>query len=163
MEFEYEITADDYAAASILHYKLTRKARVAAGWILAGASLLVIGLIERERGLSPILLAAIGVWFLWIGVARTFPGQYFRRFYRKHYRQQSLDGKKYRAMLNVGGFQVSGDNTTWTHRWSDVSAKGEDNQVFLFYSQGILFIFAKRYLGDEEQRTLRSFAGLPSG
>jgi hypothetical protein len=154
MEFEYEISADDYASASILYYKLTRKTRVAAGWIFAGASLVAIGLMERDRGLSPILLAAIGVWWTCAGITRVIPGDSFRRHYRKHYQQLDLKGNKYRAAVNEEGFQVTTEKRNWTCRWPDVSVKGEDNQVFFLFSQATLFIFAKRYLADEQQRTL---------
>lgn len=160
MEFEYEISADDYAAAAVLYHRLSRKRTASSGWFLAGACLLVIGLIERDRGLSPILLGAIGVWWMWAGIARVFPGLSFRRYYRKYYQHLGLEGKKYRASLE-DGFQVVGDDCSWNNHWGDVSPKGEDNRIFLLFSKGILFIFAKRYLAEEQQRALRSLAGLP--
>lgn len=163
MEFEYEISAEDYAAASILYYRLSRKRAANGGWFLAGTFLLVIGLIERERGLSPILLGAIGVWWIWAGVARVFPGDSLRRHYRKYYQHLKLEGKKYRASLNEDGFQVVGDHSSWNNRWTDVSPKGEDNRIFMLFAHGVLFIFAKRYLPDEQQQALRRLAGLPDG
>jgi len=161
MEFEYEISADDYAAASVLHCGLNRNFNRDGVWLFAGACLLAVALIERERGLSPVLLGAIGVWWMWAGLGRKFPAM-FRRYYRSYYRRLGLEGKRYRATLTEDGFQVTGENRTWNKRWAEVSPKGEDASVFMFYSQGTLFIFAKRYLADEQQRTLRTLAGLPA-
>lgn len=161
MEFDYEISADDYAAASILYYKVDRERRTASGWLLAGGVFLVVALIERDRGLSPILLGAIGVWWMWAGIGRIFPGISFRRYCRRYYQQLGLEGKRYRASLNEDGFQVVGENRIWKHRWTDVSRKGEDNQVFMLFSEGTCFIFAKRYLVDQQQQTLRSLADIP--
>jgi len=161
MEFDYEISADDYAAAAILYHKLSRKLRVGRGWIFAGAVLLVVTLLERDRGLSPILLGAIGVWWIWAGIGSLFPGM-FQRSYRKYYRQLYLAGEKYHACVDQDGFQVVGRNRTWNNPWTEVSPKGEDDHVFMLHSRGTLFIFAKRYLAEEQQRTLRDLAGLPS-
>ena len=162
LEFEYEITADDYTSAAILYHKLSGKSRLASGWLFSGACLLVIGLLERDRGLSPIVLGAIGVWWMWAGIARVFPGGPFRRAYVKYYRELGLEGKKYRASVNTDGFQVVGASSSWTRRWVEVSPKGEDKLVFLFFSEGTLFIFAKRYLVEQQQDALRSLAGLPA-
>lgn len=62
MEFEYEIKPDDYAAASVLYAKLNKNSRRLSPWLFGGAILLVVSLLERDRGLSPVLLGAIGVW-----------------------------------------------------------------------------------------------------
>ena len=124
--------------------------------------MLTVALVERDRGVSPILLGAIGVWWIWAGLGWIFPGL-FRRYYRSYYRRLGLDGKKYRAILNEVGFQVMGENRTWNNRWTEVSPMGEDARVFMFYSQGTLFIFAKRYVADDQQGMLRSLAGLPNG
>lgn len=160
MEFDYEISADDCAAASILHYKLSGKPRVARGWLFAGTTLVIVALIERERGLSPILLGAIGIWWMWYGLGSIFPSM-FRKYYRKYYRGLRLEGEKYHASLNQEGFKVEGPNRSWKNPWTDVSSKGEDHQVFMFLSHGTLFIFAKRYLAEEQRQTLRMLAGLP--
>jgi hypothetical protein len=162
MEFDYEISADDYADAVVLYHKLSRKRTASSGWLLAGISLLVVGLIERDRGLSPILLGAVGIWWIWAGLARVFPGISLRRYYRKYYQQLSLKGKKYRANLDGNGFQVVGENCGWNYRWVDALQKGEDKRVFMLYCDGVFFIFAKRYLADEQQTELRSLAGLPA-
>jgi hypothetical protein len=159
MEFEYEITADDYADASILYHRLTIRRQNGAGWFLAGALFLIVGLIERDRGLAPILLAAVGLWWAGVGLGRTFP-RLFRRYYRRYYKRLGLADQKYRATVNEDGFQVVGDYCTWRNRWADVSPKGEDDRVFTLFAHGTLFIFAKRYLSDEQQQTLRKLAGM---
>ena len=159
MEFEYEISADDYADASVLHARLSPDRRQSFGWFLAGAILLVVAIIERDRGVSPVLLGSIGIWWMWAGVGRMFPVM-FRRYYRGYYKRLKLAGQKYRATINSEGFQVAGENRTWSNRWSEVGPKGEDDKVFMLFAHGTLFIFAKRYLGEEQQRSLRELAGL---
>ena len=162
MEFDYEISADDYAAASILHYKLSRQRRVSGGWLFAGTILVFIALLERDRGVSPILLGAIGVWWMWYGFGSIFPS-IFRKYYRNYYRRLRLESEQYHARLSSDGFQVVGRTCTWENKWTDVSPKGEDDRVFMLFSRGTLFIFAKRYLPDEQQRELRALAVLPPG
>ena len=158
MEFEYEITADDYAAANVLYHRLTPLRR-RSEWFWAGAILLIVALVEREHGLSPVVLGAIGIWWMWAGLGRIFP-RLLRRYYRRYYKRVGLAGQKYRATLNEDGFQVVGDYCTWHNRWTDVSPKGEDDRIFMLFAHGTLFIFAKRYLSDERQKTLRTLAGL---
>jgi hypothetical protein len=160
MEFEYEISADDYAAASVLFYKLGRKRINAAAWAVLGMSLIAIGLSDKERGLSSILLAAIGVWWAWAGLARLLPGESFRRKCRKYYQELGLEGQKYRATVTKEGFEVLGENRTWRNPWPSVSPKGEDARVFMLHSGGTLFIFAKRHLSEGQQMELRMLAGL---
>jgi len=159
MEFEYEISADDYADASVLHLRLSPKRYSNIGWFVAGAALLAVAINERDRGASPILLGAIGTWWIWGGLGAIFPIM-FRPYYRRYYKRLKLTGQKYRASIDEGGFQVAGENRTWNHRWAEVSPKGEDGQVFMLFANGTLFIFAKRYLADEQQETLRILAGL---
>ena len=55
-----------------------------------------------------------------------------------------MEHKKYKVSVEERGFEVNGDDTTWRVKWQEVSPKGEDNDVFMFYARGILFIFAKR-------------------
>ena len=161
MEFEYEISADDYAAAAILYHNLSGKRRSASEWIFSGACLLIICLLERDRGLSPIVLGAIGVWWMWAGITRVFPGSYFRRPYLKHYQKLGLKGKKYRANVSQDGFKVVGENSSWNYRWANVLVKCEDKRVFVLFAGATLFIFAKRYLVDQQQQELRNLANLP--
>jgi len=123
MEFEYEITADDYADASVLHARLKPARERHSGWFLAGAILLIVALIERDRGVSPILLGSIGIWWAGVGLGRTFP-HLFRRYYRRYYKRLGLANQKYRATLDEEGFQVVGDYCSWRNRWTEVSAKG---------------------------------------
>ncbi len=76
------------------------------------------------------------------------------------YRELGLEGKKYHASVNGDGFQVLGEMSSWRIPWGKVSDKNESKLIFLFRSHGALFIFAKRYLTDEQQRSLRSISGL---
>jgi cyanate permease len=159
MQFEYEISSDDYVRGLILYRRLTRRIGD-AGWFLSGTLLTVIGLIERERGWSPILLAAIGVWCMYAGIGRLFPAS-LRRNFQRSYQRLALMGKKYQANVTEVGFDVVGENTSWQVPWAEVSAKGEDEALFMFHWRGILFVFAKRFLEDEQQRELRTRALLP--
>jgi len=159
MEFEYEITADDYAAANVLYHRLISARQRGSEWFLAGAILLIIALVERERGLSPVLLGAIGIWWMGAGLGRVFP-RLLRGYYRRYYRRLGLAGQKYNAKLNEDGFQVAGNYCTWHNRWANASPKGEDDRVFMFFCHGTLFIFAKRHLADEDQQNLRTLSGL---
>ena len=162
MEFEYEITADDYAAGAFLFWKRSFRKRQGIGWFVAGLVLLVVGVIEKEKGLSPVLLGAIGVWLLCVGIAWIFPGERYRRRLRKHYGTLDLAGQKYRATILEGGFEVAGITTSWRYTWPMVKDRGENEKVFMFYAGQTLFIFAKRYLPEEKQQELRSLAGLKS-
>jgi hypothetical protein len=166
MQFEYEVSADNYADALILYYRLNRTRPGGASirtYFLFGGFLLAVGLVERERGLSPLLLIALGALIVWFGVASFFPRLSSRRNYRKHYRELGIEGKKYQANISEEGLNLTGDDTTWSRQWSDISSKGEDKQLFMLYSRGTLFIFAKRYLSDDQQRELRTLASLPAG
>lgn len=137
------------------------KPRKLSPWLSGGVILLLVAILERDRGLSPILLGAIGVWWMSADIARIFPGLFLRRYYRRYAVRLGLENNKYRASINQRGFQVDGEEASWRVRWQDASPKGEDADIFMFYARGTLFIFAKRFLVDEQQRTLRAFAGLP--
>lgn len=108
MEFEYEIKPDDYAAAAVLHAKLIRNPRKLSPWLSGGVILLLVAILERDRGLSPILLGAIGVWWMSADIARIFPGLFLRRYYRRYAVRLGLENNKYRASINQRGFQVDG-------------------------------------------------------
>jgi hypothetical protein len=162
MEFEYEVSADDYVDATILYYKLNRRGLGAGNGklFILGGLLLTVGLIERARGISPLILVVIAAFTIWIGIVGVFPGLSSRRNYRKHYQEWGIKGRKYRADVNEGGLNITGDEATWSRPWADISSKGENKQLFVFYSRGTLFIFAKRYLTDEQQQALRNLIGL---
>lgn len=160
MVFEYEITPEDYAAAAVLHAKLIRNPRKLSPWLSGGVIVLLVALLERDRGLSPILLGAIGVWWICWDIARIFPGVFLRSYYRRYAKKLGMGNGKYRANLGEQWLQADGDEGTWRVRWQDVSPKGEDPNVFMLHARGTMFIFAKRYLSDEQQRQLRLLAGL---
>jgi hypothetical protein len=162
MEFEYEVSAADYYDASIFYYRLNRR-RLAAGsgsLFIFGGFLIVVGLIEKEKGLSPLLLIALGAILIWFGVVGFFPRLSPRKRFRKCFKELGIEGKKYRAAVDTEGINIVGDDTTWSRRWSDISSKGEDDKLFLFCSKFTMFIFAKRYLTEEQQQELRSFISL---
>ncbi len=160
MQFEYEINPDDYVSAAILYAELSNNFRKMSGWMFGGVVLLVVALLERDRGLSPVLLGAIGVWWICAGVTRTFPRLFLRRYYRRYYQRLGMQDKKYRASIGEDGVQVDGDEASWRMHWQNISPKGENSDLFLFCARGTMLIFAKRYLMEEHQQQLRTWAGL---
>lgn len=164
MEFDYEISADDYAAAQILSLRLNHNYYSGAWWFFGGLFLILLCLIERDRGWSPVLLGALGVWCVWVSISRTFPGKFSATRFHKRYRQLGLEARKYHARVDASGFEVIGEQSTWRMRWADITLKGEDNRVFIFYYPGgVIFIFGKRYMDEKQQQSLRSFGGLSPG
>jgi hypothetical protein len=159
MHFEYEITADEYVASQILVNQLggarTRIQSVAI-WILAGIFLIFVAWNEGAIKWATILLAAIGAWWIYAGVASLFPARHFRRAYRG----AEVAGKRFIADVDEDGFEVKGESCCWRVQWAGVLRKGEDAQVFMLYSQGTVFMFGKKYLSIEQQQELRRLSGL---
>lgn len=82
MHFEYEITAEEFAASQLLHHKLNgghKRVESAVGWIVAGVGFIVIAWIDRSVDLVPILFAGIGASLIYAGFANLFPERHFRR------------------------------------------------------------------------------------
>jgi hypothetical protein len=158
MHFEYEITADQFVASQLLYHKLSggRKHGERVQWILAGIIFVAVAWSERSLNLTPILLALIGTWCIFSAVASLFPARYFRRAYHK----SDMDGKRFNADVGEDGFEITGDQCSWRVRWPGVRVKGENEQVFLLYSHGTMFIFGKKYLNGEQQEHLRRLSGL---
>lgn len=104
------------------------------------------------------LLAAIGVWWIYAGIASLFLARHFRRAYQG----AEVAGKRFTADVNEDGFEVKGEFCTWRVQWAGVRRKGEDTQVFMFYSQGTVFMFGKKYLSIEQQQELRRLSGIPA-
>jgi hypothetical protein len=159
MRFEYEITADEYAASQLLYYKLTggrKRVERAVGWIVSGFALIFIAWSDRFQDSAQIILAAIGAWWIYAGVARFFPAWHFRRAYPKN----DFAGKKFTFDANEDGFEVTADLYSWSVRWPGLRLKAENQQVFMLYSQGSIFMLGKKFLTDEQQQELRTLSGL---
>jgi hypothetical protein len=164
MHFEYEITQDEYVAGQLLYSKLSdprRHAQVVVFCMLTGLALaatawIVSELSEDANAWIPILLAALGVWWIYAGMANLFPSRYFRRVYRR----TELAGKKFNADLNDRGFEVTGDLCSWRVQWPSVRFKGEDDCVFMLSSEGTIFMFGKKFLSNEQQQELRRLCAL---
>jgi hypothetical protein len=159
MRFEYEIPADEFVACQLLYYKLSggRKRVVnAVGWIVAGLALMFIAWSERFVDSAPIILAAIGASWIYAGVASFFPARHFRRAYTKG----DYAGKRFTADADADGFEVTGDLYSWRVRWPGVQLKAENEQVFMLYSRGTIFMFGKKFLTSEQQDELRKLSGL---
>jgi hypothetical protein len=160
MRFEYEISEEDFVACQSLYNKLhfgRKRAKHIATWMLTGFFFIAIAWTERSFNWGPFLLVAVGAWCVNCGVRGIFPARYLRRVYRK----TNLKGKKFEAQINEAGFEITGDVCDWHVRWPGVLLKGEDDRAFVLYSEGgTLFMFAKKYLNQEQLDELRKFSGL---
>lgn len=160
MHFEYEIRPDDFVASQLLCYKLRRgrkRVRDAVTWMVLGALLIFVALTEPRNDLAvPILPGILGVCFVYIGVVSLSP----RGRIRRGYQRSELAGKRFKADMNVDGFEVTGEMNSWRVRWEGVRLKGEDERVFILSSAGTLFMFGKEYLNNEQQNELRRLSGL---
>jgi hypothetical protein len=164
MQFEYEITADEYVASQVLYFKLSLgRKRVERGvyWILAGLIFIAVGWTGRSPNWAPILVVVVGAWWLYCGVANFFPAMHFRRAYGK----AGMAGKRFKADLNEDGLEVTGELCSWRIRWAGVHLKGENEQVFMLYAANTIFAFGKKYLNNEQEQELRRLSGLqaPNG
>ena len=161
MHFEYEITVDEFAASQLLYYKLTigrKRIERPVGWIVAGLALVFIAWNERFFDTAQFMLGVIGAYWIYCGVAQLFPARYFRRSYPK----SDFAGKRFTVDANEDGFEVTGDFYSWRVQWPGVRFKAENEQVFMLYSQGTIFMFGKKYLTYEQQQELRKLSGLIS-
>jgi hypothetical protein len=160
MQFEYEITANDYLDATLLYWKLKfghKQVRRAAFWILVGVFFILVGSRTDCDLAAGVLLAALGAWWIVCGLRIIFPQSYIYRAYRK----ADLAGRKFKADINEEGFAVTGEYEAWRIQWPGVRIKGENEHLFVFYpGGGTLFIFGKMYLSSEQQSELRRMSGL---
>jgi hypothetical protein len=122
----------------------------------SGYHLVAFAWSEWSLNWTPALLALIGAWWIYSAVVSLFPTRYFRRAYPK----SELAGKRFKADVGEDGFEVTGDQCSWRIRWSGVREKGENEQLFMLYSHGTLFVFGKEYLNSEQQEHLRRLSGL---
>jgi hypothetical protein len=160
MQFEYEITADDYAAAMQLYHKMTSTSKRLPGgtvWILSGIFLLLVAWNERVPAFSHVLLLFIGVWWIYAGIMMFFPARHYRRFYPP----TGLAGEKFIADATDEGLSVKGDAESWQLKWSAVRSKGENERILILAARaGTIFMFGKQYLSGDEQKELRRLTGL---
>lgn len=156
MQFNYEIPANEYVAAQMLYYK-GKFAKRGLGWLLLGLFFLLIAVSRWVVDWGPILLLLTGIWFIYGGLISLFP----TRYYRRAYTESGLAGKKYHAELDENGFSVAGDSCTWQVLWTEVPLRGENKCVFMFSAKGVIFMFGKQYLTDEQHKDIRRFAAMP--
>jgi hypothetical protein len=159
MIFEYEITADEYVASQLLCHRLSggrKRVERAVSWLLAGFVLIVVALNEWSHNWARFLVALTGALCIYSGVVSFFPARFFRRAYPS----SEVVGKKFKANVTEDGFEVTGELCSWLVRWPAVRFKGENEQVFMLYSHGTIFMFGKKYLDSEQQQHLRKLSGL---
>lgn len=159
MHFEYEISEDDYVAGQNLYLKISRGSarwRTIGFWIAAGLVCIIAAFEETTGGWNAFLLGGCGGLLLYSAFVNLFPSRHFRRGYKK----QDLVGKRFAADLNDLSLTVKGEFCTWEIRWPAIKAKGENDQAFMLFSSGTIFIFGKRYLSTEQQQELRRLSRL---
>lgn len=159
-DFEYQINVDHFAAAQSLYHKARLgwgRIRQGLAWILIGLFFMLVGCNERPTHWSQVLIAGLGVYWVYCGALRlSLPKWYFRR----HYRGSGLSGKTFKTHTDETGFHVDGDAGGWSVKWCGVTLKREDKSVFMLYSLGTIFIFGKQYLTAEMQDEIRRLSGL---
>jgi hypothetical protein len=119
MQFEYEITSDDYVAAQLLYWRLStgrKRIKYAIWWTLLGVLSFVVAWGQHPLGFGTILLTISGVWWICVGTTNFFPIRHLRHTYRG----LKLFGKKFQADVNEEGFEVVGDLCSWRVRWPAV-------------------------------------------
>jgi len=159
MQFEYEITIDEFAASQLLYFKLSlgrKRAQRGIQWILVGLIFFAVGWTEGSEAWAPILVASVGALCIYYGVRYFFPAAYFRRAYHK----AGMASKKFKAHLNEDGYEVTGDLCSWRIRWPGVQLKGENERVFMLYAANTIFMFGKKYLNNEQEQEFRRLSGL---
>ncbi len=157
LEFEYQITAKDYVACMRLYYKLSRYSLLKRGilWLMLGG-LCVLSALGADAGWAPALLWIIGAWWIYCGLANLFPSMHFRRAYS----QTDFAGRVFCAQLDGEGFEVTSDTATWKMKWAAVRLRGESEDAFVIFAEGIIFMFSKKYLSEPQQYDLRMIARL---
>jgi hypothetical protein len=157
MQFECEISLDDYVAAQVLCSKTSAKGQFvkrALLWLLLGLFFILTAAFRWAPDWLSILQLLIGAWFIYGGIASLLP----TRLYRRYYAKSDVAGKSYHAEVDENGFSVSGDACSWRVPWTEVRLKGEDKRVFMFKGKGTIFSFGKKYLTDQQQKEIRRFA-----
>jgi len=163
MQFEYEIGAEEYAAGQLLYHRLSRD-RTRLRWVVYSilTALLCVGIAWSEPRFDwgEFLLLLIGAWWLYVGVSNLLPALLLSRHFRRAYQGSELAGQKFKAGVDEGGFEVTGELCSWRVRWPAVRIKAENDKVFMLHSLGTIFIFGKRFLSAEQQQQLRTLSGV---
>jgi hypothetical protein len=103
-----------------------------------------------------IFMVGIGVWWIYCGFVQLYPHRHFR----KHYAESGLAGQKFLADVGADGLRVKSDLREWRVAWQGVTFKAQDELVIILYSAGTIFIFARKYLDEQQQAELCQISGL---
>jgi hypothetical protein len=161
MHFEYQVSIDEYASASLLYWELTSgRSRIerALFWIAAGAALVVIAWTESPLLRSIVMTAVGALWIYEGGLRNLVPESYLYR----NYSGERLHGRTFRAEINEEAFEVTTGSWNWRVPREGIRLRAEDERVFLAYSFGTMFIFGKKYLTPEQQQDIRRLLGTNS-
>jgi hypothetical protein len=156
MNFKYEIGANEFVAAQVLYHELSNhRKRIARAAISIVGGFCCFAIVWNGWSAS-IVLALVGASWIYSGVVSIFPAWRFRLAYPT----SEVVGESFTGEMSEDGFEVTGDLCSWRVRWPGVRWKGENENVFMLYAHGTIFMFGKKYLNSEQQQQLRKLSGL---
>ena len=158
IQFAFEVTQDDYAEANAL---ICRKLKWKRSWIvpLLGVAVMAVPFaqVDADGYMNPHL------GNLWIMVLGGFALIYYGLRYqsasytaRQHYPSTGIEYHRFIAFVSGEGIQVRGTFCEWKYGWPAILLAEESEKLFALYTGLQIFVFAKRYLNDEQTNTLRS-------
>ena len=156
VEFSYEITKQDYAAANLLFSRLSGHREKAMWSLFFGVLLTALPFFQDSPKVLFALGSLIGLWFLFRGIRGIFPNIGLGRYYQV----QQLENEPYKAVVTQDGINVEGSLQGWKVKWPALTLRGENDKLFLLYCYPTVFIFGKRFLSNDQQGELRKLAGL---
>ena len=153
--FSYLITKEDYAEGNML---LCRKFKTRSTWIIAllGVAVLAVPFLlqDPDGSVHPLVrwpFIPLGLILIYYGVRY----QSIRHVARQQYVSTGIGGHKFAARVSREGIQVRGTHSEWKYDWPAVLLAEESETLFALYTGLQLFVFAKRYLNDEQVKALQ--------
>jgi hypothetical protein len=154
--FSYKMTKDDYAEGNALLY---RKFKARSTWIIAllGIALMAVPFLLQEPDGRRYLslgwpLIPLGLILIYYGIRYQSP----KRVARQQYASTGIEGHEFAAQVSQEGIQVRGTYSEWKYAWPAILLAEESEKLFALYSGLQIFVFAKRYLNEEQINALRS-------
>ena len=159
----YEITVKDYTEAMRLlrrHVKATGMVRW--GMPLVGLMIVLLPFINRELAgdYDKFLLglSVFGAFLLFCSLTQHLTRWNSRVFYKRI----GVAGENYTAHFSPEDILIESKNQQLRIKWAAFSAREESEQLFMFYSCPLMYIFPKRHFTEEQLNSLQAFlAALP--
>ena len=159
IEFAFEITKADYAEGTAL---ISHKLKSRRSWVvpLLGIALIAVPFLQVDADgytkpdpLLMWLLVSFGLIVIYYGVryqsARYVSAQY--------YPATGIEHRPFSAIISAQKIRVRGTFSEWIYDWHAVLAAGESEKLFVLYTGLQIFVFAKRYLSNEQIIALQKF------